>query len=228
MLWGEIRDRVVERLAEYQAGAAEASGNGTFATATLYKRISTAYRRMLRHLARTAPNKVSKLSDTFTYASASESITMPDQLRYRDIFSLERAVGSSWEPIENVTDWQEQQSRINSTWVTAVDVPTRTSYGYREEMDRLYVVPAPQESLTLRARFFGPVTTLTEANKDDTPIVIQEEHHDLLALLAARSLMGETRSNEELEKEFRDGWEDFNAWCTGSPKRGPRFIHERD
>lgn len=228
MQWGDIRARMVERMAEYQAGVAEVAGAATLAEATLYARISTAYRKMLRTIASKQAWKVTTLA-TFTYANGLESVTLPAAVKYRDIFSLERQVdATSWEPISNLTDWQEQMARSDAEWVAISDVPVDTTYGFRQELDQVYVYPRPTADLTIRARYFAAVTTLTAGDSVSSPVIIPEEFHDLIATVAARSILGETRSNRELENEFMAEWDAFTTWAAQSPKKGPRFVAERD
>lgn len=227
--WGNLRDTIVERLAEYNAGAAAAAGTTSVSDAVIYKRMTRSFRKMLNQLAAKNPIKVTSLQAGIAYASGTESQALPAGLQFRPIFGIERLlVSGDYEPLTQLEQYQDERSRA-----PYVSFPLSTSYGwmgstygYKIENTLLYVLPKPTEALTLRAKYLADVADLTPADIAGTPPFIPSEHLDALALEAACSLLREVGGNASLEMELADLWKEFLDWAARDPKTGPRFVRE--
>ncbi len=219
-----MRDRVVQRLAEYNAGVTEAAAQATFTDATIYARISTAIRDAVDMIARIDPMKIAKLS-TFTYAANSESVTLAAALKYRPIVGVERSLSTSpvrYERLDPLTRWQDE-TRDGYDYDDR-DVP----YGFRIERDLIYVIPTPTQDLTLRARYVEDFTELSSTtDQANTLDIIPGEHHEMIAVAAALSFLRETNARASLEVDLAERRISFAKWAASQPKQGPRFVHER-
>lgn len=222
MNWGEIRDLVVQRLSEYNAGAAASSSQATFTDATIYSRMGVIQRRLVRQIAERNEQKVATTS-TVSYTADAEYVTLTTE-KWRDVFSVERLLdtgtGKDYEQLDEVNAWQAFRN------AEALGMSDR--YRYRIENDRLYVMPRPKSTMTLRLRYLAELASPSAAQPTQVPSFIPSEHHEYLALCVARSFLNETTRNASLDQEYAELKADFDAWAAGKPKRGPRFVHEYD
>lgn len=232
MKWSEIATRVIERMAEYRAGAAETPSLATIEPTTLYNRLTTTFQQLCGDIAKQDPKKIASLL-TVAYPANTESVQFTAgnaALKWRPIFSVEmlNSTVGLYEPLDNITDWQDRRSR---EWdYDGGNFPAYNRYAYRIERDLIYVQPQPPQDLTLRVRYQPSIATLTSGSDgNNVPDFIPEEHHDLIALKAAMSFLREAPRNDNLERELADLDSKFQTWCTASPKQqGLRFVHEAD
>ena len=225
MLWGKIRDRIIQRLGEYNAGAAEAAAQATFTDATIYQRISDVYRELIGDVAEIDPTKVCDIT-TMSYAADTESVTLGSTVKYRPIHTCELQLTDlvSYEPMEKVTQWQDSRAR---EWDARTYVPVTTRYAWRIEKDKIYVMPKPPTVLTLRLRYLAEIADITPSDSASSPTVIPSEHHAYMALKVAMTFLNEAAGNDNLKDELNRGQAKFNKWASQSAHRaGPTFVAE--
>lgn len=220
--WGELRTLVVECMAEYQAGAAEAAGAATMAEATIYSRMSRTFKQMVREYVRRNP-RVNVTTTAMAYTADAESVALPAAAQLKDLRSVDRLVGTEYEPLEHVTDWQDREARKTES---IGPQPVSTSFGYFVQGTSLFVVPRPAEALTLRLRHDAAVAAVTSAASATEVTVIPDAWQDLIARKTALSFLREIGGGDSLAKEVDPEWADFVRWCAEGPNKGVRFVHE--
>jgi len=230
--YSAIRSRVIERMAEYHAGAAETPGTGsTISGQTIYDRMSEVIRDMLDEISRLDNAKI-LTSTTMTYTANAESMALPAGVIGRDISTVERQVNIvaplRYDPLRAMTLSQNQAAlRYGELPVLDSDAPW-SGYGYYiEGQSSIYVVPTPTFGLTLRIRYIAAFADLVNTTDDNnSPTLIPEEHHGTIALETALRFLRETGTPASLEREFNGRWQKFLQWAAVSPKQGPRTVRE--
>lgn len=230
MTWGQIRNRIVERMSEYTAGAAELAANATMSEATIYARMTDHFREWLDEVATRDPQKCTTLA-TMTYSSGAESVTLPDIVKTRPVFTVEQVISSSpnaFLPLQQVTLDQAQQGMMQWAYPRGLYPGTNYSgqYGYRIEGNLIYLLPYPTGDIQLRLRYLAAVADLSkDTDPANSPPFIPNEYHNTFALCVALSFLREVTSSPNLEREYATGWEKFTRWAASSPKTGPRRVH---
>lgn len=224
MTWGTIRDRIVQRLGEYQAGAAEAEAGATFTDATIYSRMSDEFREMLNESFSYRPSRVGARV-SMTYTANSESVALAAGVQYRPVSMVDRLLSSGeYEPLNILSEYQDQAAR---RWDSEGPV-VASSAGYRVENDSIWVIPRPTETLTLRLLYLPAYAEVTSASAALSPSFIPVEHHNYLALRVAMTFLSEAQKNATLRVELAERASKFQRWAIEEPKTGPRFVHEID
>jgi hypothetical protein len=221
--YAAIRTRVIERMAEYNAGAAAAVATATMSGQTIYSRITECYRDMIEEISGLDPEKL-VTTTTLSYA-AGESATLPVAVQQRPIVDVEELLTDDYLPLKLIT--LDQHREYLRTGVLELGVEPR--YGYRIELaaNKIYVVPKPTTALNLRIRYIAGVTSLVDATDDaNSPTLLPEEHHATLALCTALSFLREVGTSPALENEYALKWARFLKWAAGRPKTGVRTVHE--
>lgn len=222
MNFGEIRNRIVQHLGEYQAGAAEAAGVASLTDATIYERITDAYRDLIEEVANITPERVLTTA-AITYTANAESVALAASLVGRDIRTIERLVGSDYVPLDHVTLFQDERARQDEEGPGG----RGRSYGWRVETGTtLFIMPKPTETLTLRARYVPAQAAITTTDAASTPSLLPVEHHPLIAAMAALSFKREVDSMPALQAERDERMRRFRTWVSRTPRTGPRFVRE--
>lgn len=223
MLWSEIRDLVVERMGEYQAGAAEAEAGATLTNATVYRRLTQHFREMLGEAFAVKPTRVG-VRASMLYTANSESVALATAAKWRPLSLVSQLLGDgvSYEPLQQLTEFQERR------YLETGSLGLNGSYGYRIESDSIWVIPKPSGNLTLRYLYLPEYTAVTVADAVTSPSYIPTEHHGYLALRVAMSFLNEAQKNATLNMELAQGEAKFLKWAAADPKTGPSFVHEND
>lgn len=224
MIFGDIRNRIVQHLGEYQAGAAEAAGAASFTDATIYERITDAYRDLIEEIATRTPERLVTTA-SISYTANAESVTLATALQYRDLRSVEQLVGSDYVPLDQVNLYQDEASRQSEAGPRV----SGRAYGWRVEGGTLlYVMPKPAEALTLRARYIPAQAAITTTDAASSPSIVPVEHHPLIAAMAALTFKREVGPMPELQRERDERMARFIRWASETPRTGPRFVKETD
>lgn len=224
MIFSDIRNRIVQHLGEYQAGAAEAAAAATFTDATIYERITDAYRDLIEEIAARTPERLVTTA-TIAYTASAESVSLATALQYRDIRSLEQLVGTDYVPLDQVTLYQDERSRQSESGPRV----SGRAYGWRVEAGTLlYVMPIPTDALTLRARYIPAQAAITTTDAASTPVIVPTEHHPLIAAMAALTFKREVGPMPDLQRERDERMARFLRWAAETPRTGPRFVKETD
>lgn len=224
MNFGEIRDRIVQHLGEYQAGAAEAAASATFTDTTIYGRITDAYRDLIEEIAARTPERLVTVA-TIAYTADAESVSLAAGLQNRDIRSLEQLSGTDYVPLDHVTLHQDEASRQSEAGPRV----SGRSYGWRVEGGTLlYVMPKPTAALTLRARYIPAQAAITTGDSAALPSIVPVEHHPLIAAMAALTFKREVGPMPELQRERDERMARFLRWAAETPRTGPRFVRETE
>lgn len=220
MLWSLLRTRTVERLAEYTAGAAEAAANASFSDATIFARMSEAYRELIGEVADIEPSKVLSLSTNTTYAANSESISLPTAVTGRPVYGVQRLFGTEWQTLKELTHDQVQR-------ILAGESDYENQYaGYMLEKQTLvYLVPKPTSVETLRFRYIEEIADIATSDTG-SPTLLPSEHHPLIALATALKFKREVGSMPALQEEYVYLLNRMRTWAASSPTTGPRFVRE--
>lgn len=222
MNFGEIRNRIVQHLGEYQAGAAEASGVASLTDTTIYERITDAYRDLIEEVANTSPERVLTTA-SISYPANTESVALAAGLVSRDIRTIERLDGSDYIPIDQITLFQDERMRQTEEGPAGGG----RDYGWRVEGGTtLFLMPKPTSALTLRARYVPAQTAITTGDSASSPTLLPVEHHPLIAAMAALSFKREVGPMPELQAERDERARRFRAWASRTPRSGPRFVRE--
>lgn len=231
MNYAEIRTRVIERMAEYTAGAAEATTSSTIAPQTIYNRMASVIRTMRDFIKRKDPEKL-LTSTTMTYTANSESLALPAAVQNQAIRTVERQVNTAapirYDPLRDLTlDQLQQALRWGELPILDEDAPWSGFGYYIEGQTTIYVAPMPASDYTLRIRYSAAFANLTDATDDaNAPNFIHEDHHEYIALETALRFLRETGSPASLERERLELKAAFEEWAATSPKQGPRKVRE--
>lgn len=220
--WGEIRDWTVQRMGEYQAGIAEADGAASMVNATVYSRVTDAFRRMLLEAFLIKPTKVGRRT-SFAYAADAESVTLPAAVKWRPVARVEQLLsGGTYEPLTQASEDQERRTRQD----IGGSIPMDTDYAWRIEADDIWVFPEPTSALTLRVLYLPEHVAITVTDAAGVPSFIPAEHHMLIAMRAAISFLSETSRSVTLAGELARREADFTSWATKEPHAGPSYVRE--
>lgn len=210
-----IRQRVVERMAEYDGGGAESSGGASLTDATIYSRISDVFRDLIAEVAERDPMKVADVA-SLSYPANTEATDLPAAVQYRPIFTVEELVGSDYYPIEAATEFGDRRARQDG------GVAGDTRWWTRRA--QIALTPTPGEAKTLRIRYLPAVDNFVPGSSEAVLAILPVEHRPLLALLVAQSFLVEVGRGAGLDREVSERQERFWRWAAGSPKTGPRFV----
>lgn len=215
MLYPAIRTRVIERLAEYHAGAAEAAADASYSGQTIYNRIIEQVRKMVGEIAEKDPEKVATTT-TMTYTADAESVALPAAAARTRILTVEQLVGLNYYPMPRVTLGEEQAARIGQT--------LRADYRFRVEGANIIIWPKPAAALPLRIRYVPRTADIIDVTNDaDAPDAIPEEFHGLIAMRTAASFKAET-SSVPFAEEMAYDMARFLRWAASADNEGPRMV----
>lgn len=228
MNYGQIRDRIVQRMAEYRTGAAEADGAASISNTTIYSRITDVYRELLDLAGERDATKVADVV-SFSYAANSDSIDInavpTPSLWTRPILQIERSQGTDFWPMFEVTQSQFRNARRES-FVPAQSAERMASYAWYREGKLLYLQPVPPETLTLKATYIPLQAEITTADSASSPDKIPAEHHPLISLMVAVEFLREVKSPRDLIEETSGKMQRFLRWASGVERGGPRLVRE--
>lgn len=231
MYFDELRDVVVERMAELDNRVAATDGNASRGNELILTRMKSSYRRLHGLVRRENPARVAKLQ-SFTYTADAEYIDLSSvpspSLKHADILGLyDMRDPTAPIPLDQVTDTEFD------AWLATGRLSGRRvgQYGYFVDgTTRLFLLPTPSEAVTVRARYatapdLSALTTSTWAAT--APDELPDEHHELIGLETAISFLSETMDPpSSLIKERDSALQAFLEWASGDRMMGKRRIIE--
>lgn len=224
--WGDLRDRVVEALGEFDDQAAAGTVGATYADALIYKRMGEKYAQLVTKASRKDPTKFASVQ-AFTYTADAEYVDAealpPESLRWRRIIRLEDRTRSDYPVVIKAMSEREWRGTIDP-FATFVSPADRV---YFLQGERLHLWPKPVSALSLVAVYVPATERPTTDDSADEPLLLPDEYHELIALEAAISFRGAFGDvTQELLLERQELHKDFMAWASGSLEAGPRYVHE--
>lgn len=226
----ELRNITIERLGEYHQQSYAPESNATYGDALILRRLKDKYRNLYRDATKRNALLFSSTEED-TVAAGAESTSLASwnsiDLTTRPIERIEELSGGNYYELNRMTAPEYsayQRSKLSP--------PAMQPKGHAYlEGGRLYLLPKRNVAATIRLTFV-PVLSLTAITTTtwatDYPSEFPEEHHELIALATAMSLLGEgSMVPPGLREEYLDRKADFFEWLSNPHGAGTRRVHER-
>lgn len=233
MNYKELGDRCLEALGEYDNRVAASATTSRRAPSVILQRLKFAYIRLRGRVIQRAP-RLFTLSQSFEYTSGARSInldTVPSpSLKNARIFAvfIEHS-NEHLTPVEKMTSTMFEHYEMGGGFIGL-----GVQHAYYILGDQMFLVPLPHTAVPMRVHYIPELNldsvvaesdgtgTWTSLEPDEFP----EEHHEIIALEAALSMMREGQAVSGVREERDELLRDLYIWATQDRAPGRRQVSE--